>query len=104
MSEIQRELGDVFCEFEKTFNMPFSDYQRTWLIDKSLRVESLSTLQKRVEERGKALEICVMFLTNVNTIETDKCVELVRHLKDADMVELADSVSLVGFASLLGGA
>lgn len=36
--ETQYLLGDVFSEFERRFKFKFSNYQRTWLLDRSLRV------------------------------------------------------------------
>jgi hypothetical protein len=48
----------------------------------------------------QALEICVMFLTNVNTITTEKQAEVVKYLRLAGMTDEADAVALGGFASV----
>lgn len=54
--------------------------------------------------KDAALEICVMFLTNVNTIIEEKQTELVKHLRTAGMVELADAVAVGGIASIFNEA
>jgi len=52
----------------------------------------------------KALEICVMFLTNTNTITEEAQTELVKHLRAAQLVDLADAVTMGGFAAMVGGS
>lgn len=50
--------------------------------------------------KNTALEICVMFLTNTNTITEEKQTELVKHLRTAGMDELAEAVAIGGIASI----
>jgi hypothetical protein len=50
-----------------------------------------------------ALEICVMFLTNTNTIDEEKQADLVRTLREANLPVLADAITVGSFASILKG-
>ena len=52
---------------------------------------------------NNALTTCVMFLVNTNTITEEKQVELIKSLRMAGLVDLADSVSVGGFASVFEG-
>lgn len=66
------------------------------------QAEELSALHARIEEGDKALDLCVMFLTNTNTINEDKQAELVKHLRESGRVDLADAIAMGGFAALVG--
>ena len=48
----------------------------------------------------KAIEICIMFLTNTNTITAEKQSELIELLKLTDMTDEADAIAIGGFASV----
>lgn len=61
-----------------------------------------AALKARAAGQDKALELCVMFLTNVNTIDEEKEVELIKHLRDAGHTDLADAIALRGFAATVG--
>ena len=58
----------------------------------------------RASHMNSALATCVMFLANVNTITEEKQVELIKSLRMAGLVDLADSVAAGGFASVFEGA
>jgi hypothetical protein len=62
----------------------------------------LAAYRARIAELEAALETCIMFLSNTNTISDEAQARLVSQLVAAGRQDLADSVALGGFAALLG--
>jgi len=60
--------------------------------------------ETKMNHMNNALTTCVMFLVNTNTITEERQVELIKSLRMAGLVDLADSVAAGGFASVFEGA
>lgn len=75
------------------------DELRKSLAEKDAEIERL---RARVEMLEDAISICVQFLTNTNTITDEMQVRLVKCLKDANRLDLADAIAVGGFASIVG--
>ncbi len=80
---------------------------RKWDAIHRKRNESIANIDQirgMVHERNemnKALEICIMFLTNANTITDEKQADLIKHLREAGRADLADAVAVGGMAAVI---
>lgn len=57
---------------------------------------------EKAAEMEAALNLCVMFLTNVNAIDDEAQAQLIRNLQAAELYDLADAVAAGGFAAMVG--
>lgn len=91
-AEASRDLHSGLNErIAKAFGLPF---EKSW----HDLPERVTRLRRDNAALLEALKICVMFLTNMNTITEENQTRLVKYLRDAGQKDLADAVAMSGFA------
>ncbi len=112
MSALDELLKDIPQDYDE---VDVANHLLHWREPAAAELAALKARVKQAEENwhknelrashmNSALATCVMFLANVNTITEEKQVELIKSLRMAGLVDLADSVAAGGFASVFEGA
>ena len=118
MSALDELLKDIPQDYDEVdvanHLLHWREQSATELLDLRAELATAKARAKTAEENwhknevktghmNNALTTCVMFLVNTNTITEEKQVELIKSLRMAGLVDLADSVSVGGFASVFEG-